>query len=151
MYNLINLTLCIVLSAGSVTAKKPAPIPPPPATAPVAAHPARISIDIDGEVASMTIPVGSPALLEHNGWTKSFAIVATDRVGDGPSTISIALIPADTTNDKTTKAEVIKMAVVSKSITATEALDLVPGKDIPAEVFGKAAPKRFAIRLVTKK
>ncbi len=148
MFTMLKFALTIFSAAASAESNV---APPTAAKVAVAARPTRISIDIDGEVATLTIPVGSPALLEHDGWTKSFAIVATDRIGDGPSTISIALIPADTTNDKTTKAEVAKMAFVTKTISSTESLVLVPGKEVPAQTFGKNIPKRFVISLAVKK
>ena len=148
MFTMLEIALTIFAAAASAKGNA---VPPAAPKVAVATRPARISIDIDGEVATLTIPVGSPALLEHDGWTKSFAIVATDRIDDGPSTISIALIPADTTNDKTTKAEVAKMAIVTKTISSTESLVLVPGKEVPAQTFGKNVPKRFVISLAAKK
>ena len=144
---MLNFFIAIALSAGSTTGVKPGTAAP---RGTIAVSPIRISIDIDGAIAFVTIPADGPALIEHVGWTKSLAIVVAARSGDGSARVSIALIPADTTNDKTSNADVIKTAVVTKSIATNAAVELVPGKDIAVEVFGKTVPKRLAIQLAAK-
>lgn len=101
-----------------------------------------------GEVA-LTIPETMAAIVGDKNWNKKLALTITDVTNTG-TVLHIAPVPFEATPDVISVSDVNRDASAAvKRVAVDDTIVLMPGQDLPTELFGSAPPSQVRITLLS--